>query len=748
MRFPSAVALTAVFTACVPLKDLSQAQPGPAHADSVPVGVSELFAKDAERVARAERLLEAQDVDRYEIAVSVDPRRGWMSGECTIRVRCGSGSLRLLLDENLSLSSLRDAGGANVRYERSGVAIDVDLHPAPADDTRSLKIHYEGPLPALDDSVAHREFALLGADERWYPSPPEYDAATFRIVVRYPEGYSSVCTGSLAGMAPLREPSRDPCIVGDVWTAETPIPAAVIVVGRFISSLSVSGDVFLGYHWVEGLEAAPGRVSPPERGIKELVRFLESCYGPYPYEWLNVVSAPTGVLGGRPVVSGPGLVAIDEDVWKRADGRGYSLGRLGVGLSPSWWRFWIDGGSAIAEGLAGHSAVSWYETRGDEEEALRLREQQRAEYVRALADSGGRAPLQECLGADPSSDNRICSGKGASVFGVLESVIGHEAFCAALRELTAGGGGRIDFESVVRAFEDSAERPLDWFFYEWFYRGDLPTYSLDYEVVAGGTGTVVRGIVRQDGEIYRTPIPLTIELGGWSYDEWVSIESSEQRFEFRTEMVPMEVTVDAGRLIPRIERPELARAHFQRGLEAARASDWGTAVDEFGEAASLEGDQTQYRFRYGDALVHSGRLAAGLDALESAVELAPGNPGYRLTLARLYLGALEHEKALWHFDEYVGLRADPGGRLGRARALIGLGRLDEAREAIDRVRADIRAAGAPDAAREELFLVLGVFHEAAGDSAAAVSEYEKALELNPVSDEARRRLEALGLGTP
>ena len=60
------------------------------------------------------------------------------------------------------------------------------------------------------------------------------------------------------------------------------------------------------------------------------------------------------------------------------------------------------------------------------------------------------------------------------------------------------------------------------------------------------------------------------------------------------------------------------------------------------------------------------------------------------------------------------------------------------------VRADIDAAVAPDAVREELFLVFGTLHEAAGDSAAAVSEYEKALEVNPVSDEARRRLEALG----
>jgi tetratricopeptide (TPR) repeat protein len=439
-------------------------------------------------------------------------------------------------------------------------------------------------------------------------------------------------------------------------------------------------------------------------------------------------------------------VAIDEGVWERPDGDGYRLDRLGEGLSPSWWRFWLDAGAAVAEGLAGHITVSWYEARGDEEEALRRREQRRGEYVRALADSGGRAPLSECLGTSASNDDRVCRGKGAAVFGVLERVIGREPFCAALAGLTARGGGTIGLESVVRAFEDASGRALDWFFYEWFYRGDLPTYSLDYEVAADRTGPVVRGVVRQNGEIYRTPIPLTIELGGWSYNEWVLIDSSEQRFEFRTDMAPMEVTVDGSRLVPRIDDHELANAHFQWGLEAAEEDDWGTAVDEFGEAASLEWGSALYRFRYGDALVHSGRLAAGLEALESAVTLDLGNPEYRIALARLYLGALEHDRALSHLDEYVRLRDDPGGRLGRARALIGLGRLEEAREAIDEVRADVDASGAPDTVREELVLVLGMFHEAAGDTAAAVSEYERALEVNPVCDEARRRLEALGSG--
>jgi tetratricopeptide (TPR) repeat protein len=743
MRLPIGAVLALLSTLLVPAAGLPQARPDSANGDHVSAAVAELFAQDAERVERAGRLLEDQDIERFEITVCVDPEGGRFSCESAIHVRRVRGPLRLLLDEGLSISAVRDGNGAGLVRRRRGSSIEIDLPPGPSDGARVVEIHHAGTLPGVAGLAPSGGLALLGDGARWYPSPPEYDAATFRIVVRYPEGYSSVCTGSLAGMALLDEASMSRCTVGDVWSSDTPIPEAAVVVGGFGSSLSVSGDVFLGYHWAVGPGGEPRRVAPPERDIKELLRFLESCYGDYPYEWLNVVSVPSGSLGGAPIVPAPGLVVLEEDVWRRADGDGYRLDRLGRGLSHSWWRYWVDAGPVVASGLSAHGAVGWLEAMGEEEAATRMREQRRAEYVRALADSGGRAPLRLCLGATPSTDARICRGKAAAVLGLLEHVIGREAFCSALSGLAAEGGRVVDIEEVARAFETSAGRRLDWFLYEWFYRGSLPSYSLEYEVVADGAGPVVRGVIRQEGEIYRTPVPLTIDLGGWSYEEWVTIESPEQRFEIRTDMAPIEIAVDARRLIPSIDRRELAAAHFQRGIEAAGSNDWEVAVDEFGEAASLSWGSALYRFRYGDALVHAGRLAAGLDVLEEAVELDPDEPSYRLAMARLYLGALAYSEALEHFDEYVRLTEDPAGRLGRARALIGLERLDEARDAVDGVRAEIDTARVSDAIREELFVVLGGLYEAAGDTSEAVLQYERALLVNPVSDEARSRLEAL-----
>jgi tetratricopeptide (TPR) repeat protein len=738
MRHPRSIVFVGLLVACAPAWAAPEVTAGP---DTTPAGLSRLFALDAERVADVERLLEAQDVERYEIAVCVDPDRGWLSGECALEARCEGGSLTLLLDEGLSITSAESADGVATTFERTGSEIRVVPVGAPSGGARRLEFRYEGPLPHDGEVPAANGFALLDADHHWYPSPPAYDPATFRLLVRYPDDYSSACTGSLVGMAPVDEASRGRCSVGDVWSAETPIPAAAVAVGRFTSSLRVSGDVFLGYHWTARPDDALREAPAPERGINELVRFLESCYGPYPYEWLNVVSAPEAMLGGRSVVPAPGLVVIDEGVWERPEGRGYNLARLGAGLSRSWWRFSIDVGRAVSEGLAGHCAISWHEARGDQEEALRVRDERRAEYLRALVDSAGHASLRSCFGAAPC-DVRICRGKGSQVFGLLETVIGRDAFCAALTSLAARRGP-VGFESVVRAFEDAAGQPLEWFFDEWFVRSDLPSYGLEYEITGRSGRSAVRGVIRQEGEIYRTPVPLTVDLGGWSYDEWVPIESAEQRFEFSTEMAPIEIVVDGGHLVPRMDGPELARAHFERGLDATKAGAWDVAVNEFGAAASIESDQARYRFRYGDALVRSGRLAAGVEALQSAVDLAPRNADYRLALARLYLGAREYEKALAYFDQYVSLRPEPRGRLGRARSLIGLGRLDEARRAIEHARAEIDTTGATRAVREEYFVVLGRLHEAAGDAAAAIAAYEQALELDPMSDEARSRARAL-----
>ncbi len=740
----------------------------PVVTDHAGDALEELFLADAVRVDSTLAVLATQDVTHHEVAVCIDPAGGLISGESRIEAVLRSEHLKLRLNETFEVRQVRTAAGAELAFERAGETLEVAMPDGGAggDDPRDVvvSIRYDGTLARGNGVLLATGFVLLGVESRWHPVSPVHDPATMRIVARYPEGYASVATGALAGMAPSLEDRLDPCFGGDVWQVGSPVPGAAILVGAFESAMSVLGDVFMGYHRIAIPPGDPrsgrsGSFPIQSSELRDLVRFLEACYGPYPFDWIDVVLAPPETGGFASQAWGPGLIVIPSAGTSGGMSKRPHPARYVSDLSRSWWPFLVDAGPILSDGLAAWTELAWLTAIDDGEGAGRRREELLSDYVAALADSGGRAPLRSCLGNAESKDPRICRGKGAALFEMLELLIGRDAYCSALGTLGEEYAFRpAGLREVVAAFEAVADGELDWYFYEWVYRGDLPTYVLEYEVeTTEAGGYLVRGTVGQEGEIYRTPLPLTIDLGVWSYEEWIAIESAEQTFEVRTTLEPFEVSVDELRIVPRIDARYRAQIHFELGLREGLENEWGLAAEEFGTAAALDPASSAYAFRLGEALVNSGRLAEGLSVLEDAVALDPSVFSRRLWLARLYLRLNDYESALAHLEAYVeGRPDDPAGHSERIVALVGLDRLDEADASVGvllelRDRVGATGAGLPTTAseevpgsmREKVYLAAGRFHEASGDTAAAIRAYEMALRSNPSSSEASKRLEAL-----
>ncbi len=749
MRQVLGLAVAAVLVALAGAEAAAQVPFAPIITDHAASALAELIALDDERVEAARLALEEQNVLHHEIEVCIDPRTRAISGESTISVLARTPHVRFRLNEQLSVLSVRLTGGRALAHERSGPSLEVSVPEGAGEEPIRIEVRYEGELAGRGVRRGP-DLVLLGAESDWHPVPVVHDPATFHIVVRYPEGYSSVATGTLSGMAPSLTERSDPCADGDIWRVDSPVTRAAAGVGRFESTLSVLGDVFVNCFTIvpPSTDGRPGRAPNPkldDSGLKPVVRFLETCFGPYPFGWLNVVNAPAQPLTAPSVVMGPGFVVART-------GRPRSpLPRDPIfyasELSRSWWPCLLDAGPLVSEGLASYAELAWLEATGDSEGTVRSRESMLALYVDALVDSGGRAPLKACLGPSPSNDPRVCRGKGSALFELLEHLIGRDAFCRALGEIArVHAGEAIGLREIVNAFETASGSDLDWYFYEWVYRGDLPTYVLEYESVARGGGHLVRGTISQEGEIYRTPLPLTIDLGVWSYEEWVTIESAEQAFEFETELEPFAVLLDTRRLVPRIGAADLAKAHFGRGLAAGLANEWGQAVEEFRKASTLDPGASAYQFWYGEALVNSGRLAEGLTVLEATVAADPPDLSRRMWVARLYLRLNDYEAALGHLERYRAERPDDPAVYGEmVIGLVGLGRLEEADES---VAALLSLGGSEDgtgAAREEVYVAAGRFHEASGDTGAAIRSYELALKANPELDEARQRLEILAV---
>lgn len=730
----------------------AEAAPGIPFPSGVPSHISEavehLFELDEARVAAVNRGLAGQDVSRCDIEACIDPGRGWLSGSTRLRFDVVSGRAELLLNEGLTVLSLKDADGGDLAFERSGRALTVPLGGRGAAAPTDLTITYEGIVhPAYGVNTADEGLMILLGSDCWYPSPREGDRSFVRAVVRHPGAYATVFSGALAGMATPPASRPGPCSFGDVW--ESPdIERASVVVGHVSGSWNILGELFIGTHRFTGRDDASPDSTPTLRpldlGMKQPLRFLESCFGPYPLAWLHIVTVPHGTLG-VPAVSGPGLIIVEADLGDAACQRPPDPDLYLLELARVWWRHAHDVGPLLADGLAAYMEIQWLESVRGEEDASRRRSLRRGEYLRAVTDSGGAAPLALCLGPDASRDERISLGRGGALMGIAAALIGPDSFCEFVAALAdEAGPSTPGLRSFAAALTVAAGSDVNWLLYEWVSRGDLPVYALEYETVHTRGGYIVRGTVRQLVEPFRTPLPLTVDLGGWVYDEWVAVNSAQQAFEFRTDLEPLSVTIDAGNIVPRVESADQARVHFELGRRAAGDNLWAEAVDQFGAAVALVPGSGLYHARYGEALVRVGRPEEGLAALVKAIERDTENADYVFAAGVLSGQTGDHRAAVELLERHATLSPDePRGHVELAIALVELGRLPEALAHLDRCPALLDEAP-DDSWLERYHIAVGRYSEARGERELAVSAYEAALEVNPVSDEARRRLVGLG----
>lgn len=705
--------------------------------------VDRLIARDRERIELLAGGAAGQDIVREDLLLCVDPTTSRCDVVCRLEAESEGDSLRLLLGTAFDVTSVTDSDGDSLSHSRSNELLIVSLGPESDAGPVELLLHYGLSRSSRDVVFGSEGLAVMKGSSLWYPSSERPDAFPLDMEVRYPLGYSSVASGVLSGMAPSSD--DDTCPNGDLWQVPSEVRGAMLAVGRFESTLKVSGGVFVGLHRLvdERTEPGDGRASGIPASVSyelsQLLRYLEACYGPYPFDWLSVLAVPRASAMWEPAEGGPGLVVIPLP----EAGGGTELGsilvsRLVAPLAECWWKHSVLSCPMVYQGLAQQAEIDWLEAAGHEEAASQLSDFNHQRLVQALQRRGSRVSLADCIGAQPSGDRSVCGGKGAAVFGLLRELIGAESYCSALRSEAEEHAGRpLGIGALMSAFERESRQDLDWFFYEWVSREDLPTYVLEHESERIADGSyAVRGTIIQPGEFYRTPLPLTIDLGGWSYEEVVPIEASRQRFVLQTESEPVAITIDARETIPRIEASERATAHYGRGSLASASGRWEDAADELGAASLLDPDNAAYAHDYGKALVRLGRVKVGTRHMERAIDLEPGNADYRSSLAALHLRRGEFASALPHLDVLVSARPDdPESRIDRATALVGVGRLDEAAAVLE------AAAGLAGGALEsKLFIATGFLLEARGEIKAAVRLYEAALAADPVSDEARRRL--------
>ncbi len=425
------------------------------------------------------------------------------------------------------------------------VWVRLDRAIAP-ESTATVTFRYHGRcFDREDERVVHR-FTMS-----WYPAPVFSADATWDMAFHYPRDLQLVAAGDRVATAErgLTLDSR--------WHVTTPVPWASFDLD-YLRGTHVSGDSVPPVTvWMEHLDGA-GRVAATPlaslrdagdydrrvaRDVAHCLQFFQRELGPPQATAFNAVETPL-----RFYIAFPGLVRMMPREDKEQPGpehtpdviRAHEISHqwFGLGVRPATYHdMWL------AEGFADFCSI-WYlqEARRDTKSYLDVLGAWRTELLenrKFLLGAGQQAgPIwlgpRTNSSATPNDYDLVVYDKGAWVLHMLRNMLlepndsTESRFRGLLRDFYGRFRGQRAFTEDFRAaVERAAGQDMGWFFDQWVYGTDVPTYRFSWsaEPLKDGTWSI-HGKVEQSNvpDTFKMPVFVRAVFGreGYSRDRvWV-----------------------------------------------------------------------------------------------------------------------------------------------------------------------------------------------------------------------------------
>lgn len=450
--------------------------------------------------------------DRLEVA-GIEEFRFRLAGWLTqIDVKVDGEVFELVQRDSGTVIRFSDNGAHLLEFDLRG-----RLPPRDAQNSSDLTSSSAGDgvfLPGYDDWIPHPVDALM----------------RYQLKVSVPAAHRVVATGKLV----------DERIGDDVYQASFASTRPAEAPSLFAGPYRVQQRLWQGlrlrtYFHAEVDEQAETYLDAAAAFIDRYQKKI----GDYPYADFHIVSAPLPVGLGF-----PNLTYVDRRILPLPFMRSRSLAHE---VLHSWW------GNAVAveyasgnwaEGLTTYLADYALATDQGKEQARTMRIKWLRDYA-ALPQQRDH-PVTAFRAKQHDAAQVIGYNKVAFIFHMLQQEIGEQAFDEGLREFWRRHKfKRAGWDDLQAAFEQSAERELDWFFRQWLDRAGAPRVSVGshrVEAIEAGYRTHIDILQPLSG--YQFSLDLLLETENGVERRRLFIEDSLTRLEWITAGRPLSIHLD------------------------------------------------------------------------------------------------------------------------------------------------------------------------------------------------------------
>lgn len=451
-------------------------------------------------------------------------------------------------------------------------------HTVGRGDQFILELAYEGEL--IERQRQTLDF-LLKDTIFWYPKHPDTLSSRLDLTFRVPERYRIASAGTLTDERVVDETR----IVR--WVTDGPVRSMAFHYGEFeVTTTELpDGPAISVYGNDNHLGFRPGAHEKTISDLTDSIRLFSEYFGPFPYDSLLVTE--TATQSGQAF---PGLVLLSYQAFGELFTGEAELFRAHE-VAHQWWGAGINWTSYrdqwMTEGFA-HYAAALYALHaldnpdqfddminawrldvlgeGQVGQGLGLRHYGFRPEVLRRSDahkSGALVVGYRLNSRETPFDYRLLAyEKGAYVLHMLRSMLldpntgDDQRFKAMMRRYATEHVGNVmstrSFEATVT---ETFGEPMDWFFDQWVYGVEVPTYRPNFEtsaVVDAPLPFLLHGTVRQENvsEGFRMPVPVRVTFDDDStatHQVWIDAE--EVTVEIPLQAQPTRVEFNHGRAV-------------------------------------------------------------------------------------------------------------------------------------------------------------------------------------------------------